>query len=141
MEIHPSPPIIVISNAGAEVDVFPSVQATLGYVEVFDVRDGEYEFYDVDGYPLHALTHEWTVAELHRVPGGHPDREALTQRLRQEVARIGIDRVGLPSIDTAELSELADALLALQTRFQAEHSLRPAALLRRLRRRMSGDTT
>lgn len=141
MSGQPRPPIVVISNAGADVDVFPSVEATLSYVEVYEVRDGEYEFFDVTGHPLQALTHNWAVTALDRTPGVHSYRGELTERVRQKVHRIGVDRVELPSVDSAELEELVHALLRYEERFQAEHSLTPRAVLRRLRRKKSSGTT
>lgn len=77
---------------GVDVDVVRTVEATLSYVEVYDVRHGAYEFFDVTGHPLQALTHNWAVTALDRTPGGYPQREELTELLQQEIYRIGVDR-------------------------------------------------
>ena len=45
-------PIIVYYTGGGDIDIYESVDKALCSMEAIDVKNGEYEVYDAEGFPL-----------------------------------------------------------------------------------------
>lgn len=132
------PPIFVIE--GHDVHLFENVDAAAGWMEVIDVRNGEFEgAFDADGRRLSILADTdrgpVRVAEP-PVPedGSEPLRAALERYLRWlHLNRPGTVTASLDGIDAWDLGQLVQLRIQVDRDWEAR---RQAVWWRRLRSRL-----
>jgi hypothetical protein len=107
MSRTPAPPIIVDDNG--DIEVYTDVASACCDLEVYDVHDLAVS--DSLGYRLLLETRAYAVTDMVIVEGAEPDPLELANRLRDYIARVGPERIGLPDYEDSALDVLLEALL------------------------------
>lgn len=83
----PTLPLLVFE--GGDLSTFDTIQHACGYLETIDVRNGEFDSFDSDGYRLELLTSGYAVVGAKRLEELEPVPEELGARLRSYLSAVG----------------------------------------------------
>jgi hypothetical protein len=99
----------IITDDSGDIGVYRTVADACINMEAIDVRDGVYDVFDRSGRRL-LVTASSEAVSIQLDPRAEPEPEELERRLRHFITRVGADRVGIPDLQAAALSDLVDAL-------------------------------
>lgn len=105
---EPVPPLFVFEDA--DLSAYRSVDEVCGDLEAVDVRNGLFESFDGEGYPVDLLTSGYAVVGAQRIKGQASDMKAVIARVREHARVLGPRRLGQIDIETADLTSLAEAI-------------------------------
>jgi len=106
-----TPPIVI--DGDGFFDVYSTVGDACSWLEAVDVDDGLYEAFDSVGHSLRLFTDGNSVG-IDLPADSDSDPEEFTRRLRSNIHRIGVDRVGVADLESASIPIMLAALQSFQ---------------------------
>ena len=87
MMTTPTLPLLVFE--GGDLLTFDTIELACVYLEAIDVRNGEFDSFDRDGYRLELLTSGYAVVGAKRLEKQEPEREEVRAGLRSYLLAVG----------------------------------------------------